>query len=46
MATVIDPLSAVQNLAPLVVEHLEISERERRLPEPVVAALSEAVSFG
>lgn len=45
VATTPDPLAAIRALAPLITEQAEVSERERRLSEPVIAALRAAGIF-
>lgn len=45
MTTVTPSVEAVRALGPLIREHAEAIEAERRLPEPVVRALAEAEVF-
>jgi alkylation response protein AidB-like acyl-CoA dehydrogenase len=39
------PMEAIQDLGPLIGEHAEFIERERRLPGAVVCALADAGVF-
>ena len=45
MTTVAAPIEAAEALTPLIREHADSIERERRLPGPVVSALTEAGLF-
>ena len=45
MTPTVPPVEAVRELAPLIREHADVIESERRLPDPVVRALAEAGVF-